>query len=72
MLQKGIWEAAAEITSLKGGQKMEQALGHLVEKSSPLMKQLVGALNLSLLVCEMVSYQREGREAKLGWVHVFG
>lgn len=51
---------------------MEQALGHLVEKSSPLMKQLVGALNLSLLVCEMVSYQREGREAKLGWVHVFG
>lgn len=49
---------------LKGGQKIEQVLGSLVEKSSLFIKQLLGALNLSLLVCEMVLYQREGREAK--------
>lgn len=64
MLQKGIWEGAAEIMPLKGGQKIEQVLGSLVEKSSLFIKQLLGALNLSLLVCEMVLYQREGREAK--------
>lgn len=49
---------------------MEQALGNLVEKSSPLLKQLPGALNLSLLVCEMVFQERDGGEAKLGWVGV--
>lgn len=49
---------------------MEQVPGNLVEKSSPLLKQLPSALNLSLLVCEMGFQEREGREAKLGWVGV--
>lgn len=38
---------------LKGGQKIEQVFGSLVEKASLSIKQLFGALNLSLLVCKM-------------------
>lgn len=67
MLQKGIWEGAAEIMTLRGDQKIEQVLGSLIEKFNLSVKQLFGALNLSLLFCKMVlRYKRECRERKLG------